>query len=378
MVAGSYASLSDFYTFRLRDPFYRYCSATGAGLKSAIAGQTASFFLQCRDAFLEPADGASWQILIAGDISMTPKPYSVGKGLYKCDYTAVKTGNYKLSIKVGRLGSVDMIGGKDANPDNDVHEFTGAADPATVTEYTLVVAPGITSPQVSKAMGDFITLTSAGVVGTFVITANDAFGNRRPGGDSLSSIMELYDQKSMKAFTELEPITGNVADNSDGSYTVTYGITRAGVYQLQIQFSGVAGAGTPTFLAVRTATADISKTYAYGQLLTVDAGFPSLIYVQTRDSYGNNIITEPIDDFPLGTEEITFELCLSVPDEGFRSPELCGGGQEELAVGKDVSYNIGPDGLSINSRTGTPYYGLYLITMNPLAANNYIPRVSSP
>ena len=374
----AYQSLSDFYVFRLGDPYYRFCSATGSGLKNAIAGQTAYFLLQCRDAFLNPADGASWSVAISGEIGMTPQPTALGSGEYKCEYTAVKAGNYKLGIKVGRLGVVDMIAGKDSNPDNYVHEFQGPDDPSNVKEYDLKVSPGVTSHLASTSTGDFITLSTAGVVGTFAITANDAFGNRRPGGDSISSIMELYDQASKRTFTGIEPVTGNVGDNSDGSYTVSYGITRAGMYRLQIQFSGTTGAGSPVFLQVKSAIADISKTYVYGQLLTVDAGFPSLIYVQTRDSFGNNIITEPIDDFPLGTEVIEFELCLSVPDDSYYSPDTCGGGEEELAVGKVVTYNVGPDGLSVNAKTGTPYYGLYLITMNPFNPNKFIPRVSQP
>ena len=41
--------LGSLYKFRLRDPFYKKCSATGAGLTAAIAGVETEFLLQCLD-----------------------------------------------------------------------------------------------------------------------------------------------------------------------------------------------------------------------------------------------------------------------------------------------------------------------------------------
>jgi hypothetical protein len=56
-------------TFQLRDPFYKYCSATGAGLFAAVAGINTPFFIQCRDIFGDPANSASIRVDITGKVS---------------------------------------------------------------------------------------------------------------------------------------------------------------------------------------------------------------------------------------------------------------------------------------------------------------------
>jgi hypothetical protein len=359
--------------FQLRDPYYKYCSATGVGLKTAMAGVLSKFYIQCRDAFLDPADNARFSVLISGSVDMTPSPFSVGTGLYQCEYTPVKVGQYTVNIKVGRGGSQDLIAGVDDSPDNDEHEFNFWNNVGT--PGTLTVSPGPTSPPGSVAQGEFLTLSTAGVASGFIITAQDQFGNRRPGGDSISALMQLWDQSIDEPVADLDPNTGSVTDNSDGSYSVAYSITRAGMYQLDVQFAGTSGAGSPYALLVSSGPAEIAMTYVYGQLLTVNAGSPSLIYVQTRDGFGNNIIADPAT-FPSGTETIEFELCLSVPADKFKSPDTCGGGELELGVGIEIFYSVGPDGQQNNSRTGTPYYGLYMIQLNPFNSNEYTPRVS--
>jgi hypothetical protein len=63
--------LSDMLTFQLRDPFYKYCSATGAGLFAAVAGINTPFFIQCRDIFGDPANSASIRVDITGKVSRT-------------------------------------------------------------------------------------------------------------------------------------------------------------------------------------------------------------------------------------------------------------------------------------------------------------------
>ena len=56
----------DLFVFQLRDPFYKYCSATGSALTAGEAGVQSIVHLQCKDAFMEPADGASFAVKISG------------------------------------------------------------------------------------------------------------------------------------------------------------------------------------------------------------------------------------------------------------------------------------------------------------------------
>ena len=56
----------DLFVFQLRDPFYKYCSATGSALTAGVAGVQSIVYLQCKDAFMEPADSASFAVKISG------------------------------------------------------------------------------------------------------------------------------------------------------------------------------------------------------------------------------------------------------------------------------------------------------------------------
>ena len=284
--------------------------------------------------------------------------------MYRCAYTPVKIGTYKLSIFVGRGGTdfQDLVAGYDREPSNSIHEFEQLGSKANPNPYTLTVLPGSTSPDSSVAVGNFLSLTTCGVVSTFMITALDAFGNRRPGRDSLSAIMILWDvTRAAPRDPEASPQTAVITDNTDGSYETSYRITRSGSYLLEITFAGVVGAGTPLVLEVQSAPADVSKTYVYGQLRSIVAGSASTLYVQTRDRYGNNIRASPAL-YPQGTESIEFEICKTF---GIRAQDACGGGEIENSVGITIDYSIGPDGQSTSSFTGLPYFGLYQVTYFP-------------
>lgn len=215
-------------------------------------------------------------------------------GQYKCEYTAFKTGHYEIQISVGRGGGgyIDLIEGEDPEPSNDVHEYVfRPSDKGTTPQlFQLIVEPGETNAKASTAVGDAITASTAGSIGTFLITAKDSFQNRRPGGEAVTSLMRYWSNTSTY-FGEQDPSalpqTGRVIDNNDGSYAVTYRITKAGLYQHAISLVAAVGAGSPVFLHVSSDVADATRTYVYGTLLSLETGKPSTIYIQTRDKYGN-------------------------------------------------------------------------------------------
>jgi hypothetical protein len=258
--------------------------------------------------------------------------------------------------------------------------------------FSLSVVPGPTSPAVTTALGSHLTLSTAGVASEFVITAKDAFSNRRPGGDTISVLMGLWActsvdldkpgasqmcvSKGALIDPTADPKTGTVLDNSDGSYSTSYIITAAGNYRLDIDFSGTLGASSPFLLRVMTEVADKSLTYAYGRLAGIAAGRTSEIYVQTRDRYGNHIRADneayPPGQVQGGTEDVQFELCLSVGQDISKS---CAGGEVYSSVGVTVSYSVGPDGNTINADTNEPFYGLYQIIFFPFEPEPVIPRV---
>jgi hypothetical protein len=238
----------------------------------------------------------------------------------------------------------------------------------------------------------YLTLSTAGIISNFIVTAKDAFANRRPGGDRVSVLMDIWAcdgisvdntegvkkclQLGRRQVPGLAPETSTVTDNSDGSYDTQYSVTRAGQYQLIIQLAGTTGAKSPFILTVFTDVADKTMTYAYGNLKGITAGATSTFFVQTRDKYGN-AIRDDTKLFPLGevkgdTEDIQFELCKSV---GNQNSEPCGGGDKYLDVGVTITYSIGPGGQKQDPVTKEPYWGLYEIVYFPFNSVSVMLRV---
>jgi len=400
LIEKEFKVLSDIFIFQLRDPYFKYCSATGAGLQTAIAGIKTPFYIQCRDAFGDPAPSASFVVEITGkeqqpSMKPAPKPDPKQKGLYTCTYTSFRTGLYEVSIFVGRGGSqyLDLIEGIDTEPTNSQHDYRfkpgGDIVDRSKKVFLLSVSPGDTNAKESPAEGNFITGSTAGVIGSFLVTAKDAFGNRRPGGDSVTSIMKLWNEEKNKQFSEIAmPETGSVLDNKDGSYEVTYRITKAGMYQHQVSLGGIVGGGTPVPLFVATDVADVSRTYVYGELKRLETGKASTVFVQTRDMYGNHLRytdeEKPCEGYPLSDtcdQIIEYKLCRTA-----EFVEPCPPDSIESSVGLSLAYQVGPDNKAKwpecessdpggRYPCGEPYYGLYKITIYPFLADSYIPMV---
>jgi len=402
---SSFRELDELFIFQLRDPLYKHCSASGATLTKAMAGVKSIFYLQCMDAFMEPADGATFKVDISGPVGMVPGIVALGAGKYSCTFSPVTVGTYTLSIYVGRGGDKyqDLITGIDSEPSNkqldgEFEKLCSYTDEGSLSckaaqnPYTLTVVPGGTSPSVTTALGAFLTLSTAGTASEFVITAKDAFGNRRPGGDSITALMMLWNCKGMTIGDRADadecvrigtlqdtlkaPETGTVTDNADGSYATSYLITRAGQYVLSIGFAGSVGADSPFVLTVLTDVADKALSYVYGNLQGIAAGVASELYVQTRDQFGNAIRTDdqffPLAEVNGGTEDIQFQVCKSV---GADTRLPCSGGEQYTAVGITIRYSVGPDGKQKDPGTGDPYFGLYQITFFPFTPEPVLPRV---
>ena len=365
---SAYAELDHLFVFQLRDPYYKYCSATGAGLLSAQAGVEATFFIQCKDALLRAADGGSFRIDIVGPSPLSPLPIALGGGKYAVRYTPVFTGDYSLAIYVGRGGDkhLDLITGYDTFLENAEHEFEMLGARAPQNPYRLKVSAGQTSPDHSSAQGTALTLCTAGVAAEFTIHLRDSFHNRRPGGELVGVLMQplaVQLAQSSSVQTAQPTLTGNVADRRDGSYGAGYFLTRSATYRVDIILGGGAGAGSPFELRIAAAVAETSMTYIYGPLLSVATGVASSVYVQTRDRYGNCAES--------AREDIVFELCITFGSAADNAVASCAGGELESGVGITQEYAEGPTGTRLNPRTGQPYHGLYKTTFFPYNSGSF-------
>jgi hypothetical protein len=170
--AGSYSELDDLYAYSLTDAYYEYCVASGDGLQSTIAGQKAFFTVVCLDVLGQAAATGSVFVDITGPVAISPIVTAVqgAPGNYRCTYTAGIIGTYQLEIRVGRGGSSR----RQLIPSG---------------QYLLTVQPGSTSPAVSSSVGTFLSLSTAGVVGSFTVLARDVLGNRRPGKDQIDVLI---------------------------------------------------------------------------------------------------------------------------------------------------------------------------------------------
>jgi hypothetical protein len=139
----------------------------------------------------------------------------------------------------------------------------------------------------------------------------------------------------------------------------------AGTYSLRISFSGIVGAQTPIELMVQSAATDLTRTYGYGTVLQSKAGVTSSLFVQTRDGYGNNALVDP-EQYPLGLEEISFELCKSIKDDPTKA---CSGGEQEQSISVTLAYGTGPPGYTDTA------YGLYTVSYFPFSDGMFMPLV---
>ena len=178
--AGTYSVLNDLFSYQLTDAYYQNCVASGDGLQNALAGQQATFSVTCLDIFGQDAATASVYVSISGAVALSPTVSAINgeAGSYLCSYTSGIAGTYGLSIQVGRGG-------------------TSQRQLIPSGKYVLTVLPGPTSPASSISNGDFLSLSTAGSVGSFTILARDALGNRRPGKDDVDVLMYWISNSSV-------------------------------------------------------------------------------------------------------------------------------------------------------------------------------------
>ena len=171
--------------------------------------------------------------------------------------------------------------------------------------------------------------SKTGIGAEFLIAAVDSFKNRRPGGEDISVVMKNVEHNDL-------PYAGKVTDNSDGTYSVTYSITVSSTYSVSITFNSVLAAGSPHTLVVQAQIADETLTYAYGNFKTIMTGRTHILFVQTRDRYGNYISSSP-EEFPKGNDLIEFEYCSTLGEtcEG-RQGCVCNGGDRNPDVAIEV------------------------------------------
>lgn len=170
---------------------YPFTTAVGPGLSAATAGEPAVFTIQARDqtgnnrisdqvaeagnmfnVSLDWIDGTSNPTVTRSahrHLGLSPntvgKPEYLGEGKYRVEYTALRSGQWQLSI---------MAGGTDI--------YCGLEESQSCSPFTVSVAPGPVIAHSTEAESrlppymDSLTEASAGDMGVFFVQAKDTYG----------------------------------------------------------------------------------------------------------------------------------------------------------------------------------------------------------
>jgi len=185
-------------------------SATGSGLKGAVAGEPATFKVTLKDKDgNQPNHGGSAAEI--GVVCEGPNGKPVGKaaevvdnndGTYDVTYYPEEAGNNKVQLK---LNGANVVGAPYAVP-----VVAGTAD----ASHTIAEGPGLV----------------AGVEGCecpFTITTYDRFGNKCASGKSNFDIQ-----------VGPEGTNGKVHDNGDGTYSASYIPASGGKHHIGVLLNG--------------------------------------------------------------------------------------------------------------------------------------------
>lgn len=185
------------------------CKATGKGLETGRVGEEGVFKISAFDKYLNPIrhGGDRFDVRITGPIAVTVSPFDCGDGSYNANYNITKSGPYKIAVSVNGAQI--------------------AASP-----FSVVLLEGDTHP--SKTTLTFATADGkCGIVSSFIIHAHDVYGNERTkGGDKFTVSLALQNKPTSPK------VVGEVKDNGNGTYNVSYMTTTCGAYQGEVVLDG--------------------------------------------------------------------------------------------------------------------------------------------
>mmetsp|Transcript_20142 Transcript_20142/g.47038 ORF Transcript_20142/g.47038 Transcript_20142/m.47038 type:complete len:6215 (+) Transcript_20142:20-18664(+) len=238
------------------------CGASGPNIASASTGEVAIVDVLARTAFGGPADPSALTMELVGNnlrINGRKLETAVALGVYRFTYVANVPGQYDLRIKT--LGQ-HIVG----------------------SPFKIEVLPGAILVSKSSVDTSSITHMVAGGRNRFLIHAKDPFGNAVQGGDDVSVIL-LNEGTATK-------IVATVRDKQDGTYTVNFGVTRSGTYQMSSIVSGVHLPGSPMTVTIIPGPPTAANCILSGpgiESSSLPAGSGHNIKIKSRDSFFNAV-----------------------------------------------------------------------------------------
>jgi len=297
------------------------CTASGAGLHAANAGEEAVFEVFTKDKNNNNllSGGDSVASFLQGPEKINVAIVDNNDGSYNAKYTVRSVGDYKLHVVV------------DGKP---IHE----------SPFAVVVKAGKANPDASIVIGDFNDL-KAGRPASFIVKLRDGTGNPCATGDVKIESLLIFDDD---ALVNGEKSDVEVVNNGDGTYHVNVpGVNKSGKYLFLINLDGHPLKGSPFSVniqagAARKVTFSGPSLSAHGSVSAV-AGENCELLLQLSDEFGNIIKGGGRDvDFKIdGPSKLT---CRVVDKEnGFYSVPF------KLNVAGDYKVHLSVDGHNIPS-----------------------------
>eukprot|EP01128_Nolandella_sp_AFSM9_P007577 TRINITY_DN41_c0_g1_i1.p1 TRINITY_DN41_c0_g1~~TRINITY_DN41_c0_g1_i1.p1 ORF type:complete len:1432 (-),score=481.49 TRINITY_DN41_c0_g1_i1:80-4375(-) len=246
--------------------------ASGPGLSEAVAGEENPFDVQVRDRFDNDIKEGGTEVAakLVNDETGEEIPVVVvdnGDGTYHATYPGVeKAGSYTLTPTVTGDNVKDApftVTVKHGNPDGSKFTWEELSD---------------------NFAEDGTNTLAAGQTETFKVVSRDSFGNQiSAGGLALAGKSDLGDVA--------------IADNSDGSYTVSYTPTKAGTFPTSVLLDDAAIGGHANPFNVVVKSAGASAANFKWEDLTVNeegnnvvvAGEPESFKVIAYDEFDNRV-----------------------------------------------------------------------------------------
>jgi len=213
-------------------PHSDFVPVSGRDRTRATAGEQAFFLIQAKDLIgnIKTSNGDSqgdyqspqqqFTVDIIGSHGTTSGSVAyIGSGQYRVNYTLTKAGMYTVHAKTG---------GTDI--------YCGLGEENRCSPFSLTVVPGPTVGSMCEAESessvDSLVKARAGENGVIYVQAKDAYGNNRHiGGDNLIVKFSSTDNPNIQ-------YRGNIADQSNGTYVISYSIPLSGSYIVSISLDG--------------------------------------------------------------------------------------------------------------------------------------------
>merc|ERR1711998_452332 len=151
---------------------------------------------------------------------------------------------------------------------------------STVAHTTLQVMPSVTCASQSTAVGEGLTITTAGMAATFTIQSKDAYEDNRA-----SFTVDLFGSGGAPIYNGAV----STATSTSGTYTATFTAENAKTYDLFVKYGSDNIKGSPFTLTIKPGNTCGSKSTIQGTGLTAASISPSksAFTIQARDQYGN-------------------------------------------------------------------------------------------